>query len=62
MIIIIKDYFAFGNTRPVEDIENNILTYSASENATHTVLHFTRMADTGDELEDVPVVIFICYC
>ncbi|CAL8072626.1 unnamed protein product [Orchesella dallaii] len=51
----IGDYFALGNSRPIEDIINNILTYNVTENATHTTLSFTRLADTGDIDEDLPV-------
>ncbi|ODN00396.1 DBH-like monooxygenase protein 2 [Orchesella cincta] len=51
----INDYFAVGNARPIVDLENNILTYNVTENATHTTLFFTRAADTGDIDEDLPV-------
>ncbi|OXA61494.1 DBH-like monooxygenase protein 2 homolog [Folsomia candida] len=51
----IGDRFSAVPGPPQLDAVQNVQLVSASENATHTVLEFTRAVDTGDMTEDIKV-------
>ncbi|OXA39575.1 DBH-like monooxygenase protein 2 homolog [Folsomia candida] len=51
----IGDRYASHPGLPELDREQNVELVSASENATHTVLEFTRAVDTGDIDQDLTV-------
>ncbi|OXA54580.1 DBH-like monooxygenase protein 2 homolog [Folsomia candida] len=51
----IGDRFSSGHGLPALDTIQNVELISASENATHTVLEFSRAVDTGDVEQDLKV-------
>ncbi|OXA54578.1 DBH-like monooxygenase protein 2 homolog [Folsomia candida] len=51
----IGDRFASGHGVPALDTIQNVELISASENATHTILEFSRAVDTGDVDQDLRV-------
>ncbi|OXA53921.1 DBH-like monooxygenase protein 2 homolog [Folsomia candida] len=51
----IGDRYSTGPGIPVLDTIQNVELISASENATHTILEFSRAVDTGDVEQDLKV-------
>ncbi len=47
-----SDNWGTGTISHVQDGTDNILSYAGSENATSTILEFSRALDTGDSTED----------